>query len=149
MPGYGIVSPREGRGLLPWSWAEHRLSTSYRYWIASVSPEGTPHVMPVWAIWFDWHIWFSTGSRSRKAENLRSEPRCVVHTDGEDVLVVNGVAETVAEPDTIAQMVERYIAKYPAAPPDPADNPIIRVRPRRVFGLIEAEFTTSPTRWTF
>jgi hypothetical protein len=28
-------------------------------------------------------------------------------------------------------------------------DPIIGVRPRRVIGLIEAEFTTSPTRWTF
>lgn len=149
MPGYGIAGPHEEGGLLPWSWAEHRLSTACRYWVASVSPDGTPHVMPVWAIWFDWHIWFSTGGRSRKARNLRIEPRCVVHTDGEDPLVVNGIAEIVTAPDAIAQMVELYVRKYPEAPPDPVENPIFRVRPSRVFGLVEEEFTTSPTRWTF
>jgi hypothetical protein len=32
---------------------------------------------------------------------------------------------------------------------DPAVNACFRVRPRVVFALREAEFTTSPTRWTF
>jgi hypothetical protein len=31
MPGYGIVGPDEGRGLLPWSWADERLTASHDY----------------------------------------------------------------------------------------------------------------------
>ena len=46
MPGYGIVGPGEGRGLLPWSWAEERLIASHDYWVATVWPDGRPHVMP-------------------------------------------------------------------------------------------------------
>ena len=46
MPGYGIVGPDEGRGLLPWSWAEERLIASHDYWVATVWPDGRPHVMP-------------------------------------------------------------------------------------------------------
>ena len=46
-------------------------------------------------------------------------------------------------------MVEAYGAKYPELPPDPASNPIVRVRPVTVIGIDEREFTTSPTRWRF
>jgi PPOX class probable F420-dependent enzyme len=147
MPGYGVAGPEAG--LLPWSWAEERLSSAARYWIASVSPDGAPHATPVWAIWLDGHIWFSTGGRSRKARNLREESRCVVHTDGEDPVALEGIAEFVTDTAAVDRMVARYTAKYPAPPPDPAANPIIRVRPLRVFGLVESEFSTSPTRGTF
>ena len=51
MPGYGIAGPREGSGLLPWSWAVQRLTASHDYWLATVCPDGRPHVMPVWGVW--------------------------------------------------------------------------------------------------
>jgi nitroimidazol reductase NimA-like FMN-containing flavoprotein (pyridoxamine 5'-phosphate oxidase superfamily) len=143
MPGYGVAGP--DAGLLPWSWAEERLREAWRYWVVTVSAGGEPHAMPVWAVWLDDALWFSTGGRSRKARNLRGEPRCVVHTEGPDVVVVNGVAE---EGD-LARMAGAYGAKYPELPPDPASNPIVRVRPVSVIGIDEREFATSPTRWRF
>ena len=149
MPGYGVAGADEGGGLLPWSWAEERLTEALRYWVATAGPGGAPHVMPLWAIWLDGSVWFSTGTGSRKARNLRADPRCAVHTDGEDPVVVNGVAEFVTEQSEVARMSESYVRKYPAPPPDPSENPIVRVRPRVVIGLIEAQFSTSPTRWTF
>jgi PPOX class probable F420-dependent enzyme len=145
MPGYGIAD--SAKGLLPWSWAEERLSGAERYWVATVAPDGAPHVMPVWAVWVDDCVWFSTGGRSRKARNLRAEARCAVHIDGEDPAIVHGTAELVLEPP--ARVLEAYAAKYGGPPPDPAENPLVCVRPRWAFGLVEAEFTTSPTRWDF
>ena len=144
MPGYGIAGPEAG--LLPWSWAEERLREAWRYWVVTVSEDRAPHAMPVWAVWLDDALWFSTGGRSRKARNLRAEPRCVVHTEGADVVIVHGTAEIA---DDAARMLDAYGAKYPELPPDPAENPIVRVRPATVFGLDEREFTTSPTRWRF
>jgi len=44
MPGYGIAGPGEGRGLLPWSWAEERIAAARRYWLATVAADGAPHV---------------------------------------------------------------------------------------------------------
>ena len=101
------------------------------------------------AVWLDDALWLSTGGRSRKARNLRGEPRCVVHTDGEDPVVVSGVAEVVTDDAAIERMSEAYGAKYPELPPDPAANPIVRVAPVTVIGIDEREFTTSPTRWRF
>jgi nitroimidazol reductase NimA-like FMN-containing flavoprotein (pyridoxamine 5'-phosphate oxidase superfamily) len=147
MPGYGITGSDEG--LLPFSWAEERLSEAMRYWVVTVSPGGAPHVMPVWAVWLDRCLWFSTGGRSRKARNLRADARCAVHTDGEDPVILHGTGEVVTEPDAIARLMDAYGRKYPDLPPDPTENPIVRVRPQSVFGLIEREFATSPTRWTF
>jgi len=78
MPGYGIVGPTQGSGLLPWSWAEERLTASRNYWVASSWPDGRPHAMPVWGIWHDGALWFSSSRQSRKARNLAADPRCVV-----------------------------------------------------------------------
>jgi PPOX class probable F420-dependent enzyme len=149
MPGYGIARSHDGRGLLPWSWAEQQLGGAYRYWVVTVAPDGAPHAMPVWAVWLERSLWFSTGGRSRKARNLRREPRCTVHTDGEDPVVVEGIAELVADAADVDRMIEHYGRKYPDLPPDTERNPIVRVRPRKVIGLIEREFSTSPTRWSF
>jgi hypothetical protein len=149
MPGYGIAGPTEGGGLLPWSWAEQRLVSSYRYWVVSTGGRPAAHAMPVWGVWHDTAFWFSTAARSRKARNLLVSPQCTVHTDTADPVVVEGVADPVDDPGRLEAVLASYEAKYPMGPPDRAENPIFRVAPVRVLGLEEASFTTSPTRWVF
>jgi PPOX class probable F420-dependent enzyme len=154
MPGYGIVGPDEGRGLLPWSWAEERLFASHDYWVATLWPDGRPHVMPVWGTWHGESVWFSSSVRSRKARNLRADPRCVVTTDNPiEPVVVDGVAEVVRDLGAIAELVARINVKYAAEITvefmDPDVNATFRVRPRWVFSLNDKEFTHSPTRWKF
>jgi hypothetical protein len=51
MPGYGVLPPDEGAGLLPWEWAERRLAASQNHWCASVRTDGRPHAMPSWGVW--------------------------------------------------------------------------------------------------
>src|SRR6201981_2844677 len=81
MPGYGIQPATDARGLLPWSWAEQRLIRSHDFWLATVTPDGTPHLMPVWAVWHEGRLWFSSSNGSRQARNLGLEPRCTLSTD--------------------------------------------------------------------
>jgi PPOX class probable F420-dependent enzyme len=148
MPGYGIEPA--AAGLLPWSWAVERLSTSHDYWLATTRPDGRPHVMPVWAMWHDNALWFSSSGRSRKALNLRSEPRCVITTENpREPVVVEGVASVVTDLATLQTVLDLENTKYRTAYGLEMLNPCFRVRPTRVFGLVEAQFTTSPTRWTF
>jgi hypothetical protein len=80
MPGYGTLGAEESIGLLPWSWAEERLVRSHDYWLATVTPSGAPHLMPVWAILHEERLWFSSAKGSRKALNLAGEPRCTLST---------------------------------------------------------------------
>jgi PPOX class probable F420-dependent enzyme len=154
MPGYGIKGPEAGTGLLPWRWAEEKLVASHDYWVVSVCPDGSPHAMPVWGVWDSGALLFSSGGRSRKVRNLTADPRCVVAVaDTTDPVVLEGTATIVREPTELARTIELLNAKYATAYTvdflDPDVNATVRVRPRRGFGLVQDDFSGSPTRWRF
>ena len=151
MPDYGIQGPDEGSGLLPWSWAEERLTTSRNYWVTSLWPDGRPHSMPVWGIWDGEALWFSSGRRSRKARNLAADPRCVVTTeDANEPVVVEGHADVTDDRDAIARVADLMNAKYGGITAEfLASHATIRVRPRWAFAIAHDDFTGSPTRWRF
>jgi PPOX class probable F420-dependent enzyme len=154
MPGYGIVGPDKGGGLLPWSWAEERLTGSRNYWVVTTWPDGRPHAMPVWGVWDAGALWFSSGGRSRKVRNLAADPRCVVTTEStDDPVVVDGTAEVVTDRPALERFIELTNAKYDAQLTlsflDPAVNATLRVRPVSAFGIRHDDFTGSPTRWEF
>lgn len=150
MPGYGVLPAGEGTGLLPWSWAVERLTTSHDYWVATVGADGAPAVSPVWGAWIDDALWFSCSPGSRKARNLAGNARCTLTTDnalepviveGRAVLAMAGVSDftaTTNEKYDATNTVEFF-----------AENHLYRVAPETVFGLIEGDFPGSPTRWSF
>jgi hypothetical protein len=153
MPGYGM--PKTAKGLLPWKWAEQRLRKSHNYWITTVKPDGSPHVMVVWGLWLDGAFLFSTGSQSRKARNLAQNPRCVVSTeDAAEAVIVEGVAEIVDVPARKV-FLKKYTPKYDFDMSTMAKDilemkePVFAVRPKVVFGLYEKKFMSSATRWKF
>jgi PPOX class probable F420-dependent enzyme len=154
MPGYGLKGPAEGTGLLPWSWASTRLASSHDYWLATVWPDGRPHVMPVWGVWIAQGLWFSCSKTSRKARNLAADGRCVLTTDDAlQPVIVEGVAELVADLAAIAAFAdgvnEKYGTTYGAEFFDPDINASYQFTPSWAFGLTEGDFTGSPTRWVF
>ena len=140
---------------MPWSWAEERLTRSANYWVATTRPDGRPHSRPVWGVWHEGALWFSTGSLA--AGNLERSPEVTVHTEsGDEAVIVEGVAEPVDDVERLRPVVDLYNAKYswdltPEAPP----GPFYAVRPRVVFGW-ESDgtgtdkgeaFGASATRW--
>jgi pyridoxamine 5'-phosphate oxidase-like protein len=150
MPDYGLKPPDEGTGLLPWSWALQRLSSSRYYWVCTVGPDRCPHATPVWAVWHDGRVWFSCGPHSRKARNLGAEPRCTVTTnDAANPVVVEGVAERIADPGAIEAVRVAMVAKYDyeVSLDFLLANAVFAVLPAKVIGLVEDDFTGSPTRW--
>jgi len=154
MPGYGIQAADKGSGLQPWSWAEAHLVASKYFWLATHWPDGRPHVMPVWAIWHDGALWFSSSKKSRKAQNLTHDPRCVMTTeDPTNPVVVEGEAELLTERADLETLLRiensKYATNYGMDMLDPAENSAFRVRPLWAFGIRAGEFTDSPTRWIF
>ena len=154
MPGYGIVPTGEGAGLLSWAWAEEQLTRSQNYWLATVWPDGRPHVMPVWAVWDGDRLWFSCSGRSRKTRNLEAQPRCVVTTeDARQPVVVEGDAQLVTARADLERLLDlentKYGTSYGMELLDPAVNATFRVRPRWAFALQADDFTGTPTRWEF
>lgn len=149
MPGYGVAGPDEGDGLLSWSWARDRLAAAHDYWVTTVSRDGAPHAVPVWGMWRDDCFYLSTGAKSRKARNLSTNARCVVHIEnGPDPVVVEGSAARVTDQTELRPLLDAFEAKYSEPVPDPDNNPVFRVRPRRAFGWTK-EFPDSATRWSF
>jgi hypothetical protein len=154
MPGYGTLGPDEGTGLLPWAWALRRLTASRNYWVATVWPDGRPHVMPVWGVWSDRAFWFSSAAGSRKARNISKHERCTVATENAiEPVIVEGSAAVETDPAAILRFVMLVNAKYEIeldeAFKDPTVNATVRLEPRRAFALTEEDFEGSPTRWTF
>lgn len=154
MPGYGLRPASEGTGLLPWAWAQERLLTSPEYWLATVRSDGRPHVMPVWAVWMDQALWFSSANGSAKTRNLAADPRCSVATaDPKQPVVLEGTATLIAEERDLHRLLDaenaKYGTDYSIEMLDPAHNSAFMIRPVRVVGLDTADFTGSPTRWHF
>ena len=151
MPGYGILDADAGRGLLPWSWATERIAKSHNYWVATTSPDGRPHVMPVWGVWLGDGFYFSTGKNTRKAQNLAANPSCVVCAKcAEEAIIVEGVVEQVDDPSVYARFADAYKAKYDW-PVEQATAPACAVRPQVAFAFIENadDFAGTATRWRF
>ena len=154
MPGYGTLDAEKGTGLLPWSWARERLERSHDYWVATVRPDGRPHVMPVWGVWMDDALWFSSSRRSRKTRNLAANPHCSIATDNAyEPVVMEGGAVLIDDLATIGSFVaeinRKYETDYSIDFFNPTDNACFKVAPTWAFGLTESDFTGSPTRWVF
>ena len=152
MPGYGEYATK-GQGLIPWPWAEERLKSARVYFVATVRPDGRPHVMPVWGIWMDSAFHFCTSPTSRKVRNLAANPHCVVHIEpGEETVIVEGNAEEVKGREQWARFIETYDLKYDWHNWDLENSQAIyTVRPTVAFGILEDtdDDTGSLTRWTF
>lgn len=156
--GYG---PTDGLdGALPWTWAEQRLVDARNYWVATSSPDGVPHVAPVWGVWSHEALWFGTDPQSTKGRNLARGGRVIVHLEsGDEAVIVHGHAHMdVAgdlDPDELAEVDDAYAAKYEdPMTGDPVrlvgqgpDALVYRVVPTRILGWLEHDFPRTRTRW--
>jgi Pyridoxamine 5'-phosphate oxidase len=154
MPGYGL--PEGTKGLLSWRWAEDRLKKSHNYWITTVKPDRSPHVMVVWGLWLNGRFLFSTGRQSRKARNLSGNQHCAVATElAHEAVILEGVAEETHDVALRRMFLKLYESKYHydmSAFEEgilSLEEPIYAVRPRAAFGLDERKSLPAATRWTF
>jgi hypothetical protein len=163
--------------LLDWASVEARLDEGlsqapgtggpdrHTCWLATINRDGSPHVTGIGAVWVDGTFWFETGEGTRKGRNLARDPRCTlsVATHGFD-LVVEGLAEKVTHPDTVAALAARWAADgWPARVDDsgtaitaefsaPSAGPppwhVYRLAPHRATALATVE-PGGATRWSF
>jgi Pyridoxamine 5'-phosphate oxidase len=147
--------PDATTGLKPWSWALERLEKSHNYWIATSRPDGTPHLMLVWGIWWQDAFWFSTGAETRKSKNISANPRCVIGTDqADEAIILEGIAYKITDRAIWKELVQIYNRKYggdvgPLL--ETSGSYVFRVEPRVAFGQDEHadNFAQAMTRWTW
>jgi hypothetical protein len=146
-PGYGIVGTQEGKGLLRWTWVAKKMKCR-TFWLITIHASAKrPHVMPVWGVWVDDAFFFSTARKSRKGQNLAANAACAVtNDDGEEAVIVEGIAAPLADPALEERVAAAYQKKYKMDPRS-MKEPIFRVQPTKVFGFVEKTFPQSATRW--
>ena len=141
--------------LKPWLWALERLENSHNYWVATTRPDGRPHLMLIWGIWWQDAFWFSTGPRTRKAKNLAANPRCVIGTEkADEAVIMEGLAQEVTDRTVWQQLAAIYNRKYggdvgPLL--ESSGGSVFRVTPETVFAQDEhvENFAEAVTRWKF
>lgn len=86
-------------------------------WLTTINADGSPHCTPLGAAWEDRSFWLQTG-RTRKARNLRRDPRCSIARQFSDFdLVVEGTAEIVRDPEWVARLAKHWADRgWPATP---------------------------------
>lgn len=147
--------PKDTSGLKPWSWAFERLEKSHNYWIATSWPDGRPHLMEVWGIWWEDAFWFSTGPNTRKAKNMAAHGYCCIGTENaEEAVILEGVPQEIVDRTEWKRFATVYNAKY-GGDVEPVlvscNGNVYRVEPRTAFGQDEhaKNFAESATRWRF
>src|SRR5687768_1036697 len=152
-PGYGI--PKSLKGTLGWEWVQDRMNEALIYWVASVRPDGRPHVTPIWGAWVDDAFWMEGGPNTRRFKNLAQNPASVVTVErGNDAIILEGDAERVFDLDDaltrrLLDGYAKYVKShgYTAEAANWDDGGIWRVRPRKV--LAWSNYPADATRWTF
>jgi nitroimidazol reductase NimA-like FMN-containing flavoprotein (pyridoxamine 5'-phosphate oxidase superfamily) len=153
--------PDDDSGLLPWEWAEDRLTSAANYWFATVWPDGRPHASPIWAVWLDGKLYFDGSPETRRMKNIAANPNVAVHLEsGNEVVIIDGTAGAVPAPPDRA-LTERlsaaYTAKYKQHDYSPApdqwdEGGLYVMQPKIGIGWTfreGEEFGKTYTRWRF
>ena len=112
-------------------------------WLSTVSPDGRPHLVPIWFSWDGETVLIASKPHAKKIANLRANPSVMLALgepdDDFDVGMIQGTAELLDEP-AAAVLPAAHLAKYRTQmaaiglTPDEflrTYSQVIRVRPTR------------------
>jgi hypothetical protein len=165
--GKGTQAANEAGQSQPLDWGETvpSLSKGGWFWLATVKPNGAPHVMPLFGVWNGSGFFITSKETTRKSRNLAAEPRCVISTDTGDLhVVIEGIARHIHDTDTLQQASDTFRAAYgwstrvagsqldaddgaPTSGGPPYE--VFEITPTKAFALPTDGETVTPTRWTF
>lgn len=109
--------------------------------IATLLPDGAPHVVPVWMGLEGDNVAVLTGPGSRKARNIERDPRVAISlidvaNPFESALIRGRVVERV-DGDRAWEIIDRISRKYTGQPyPLRTDRIILLIRPDRAQAVI-------------
>jgi general stress protein 26 len=147
---YGITKARRH---VEWGHVEDRLAADRVYWIATVSRQGRPRMLPIDGLYLDGVIWVGGSHQTGWVRDLADNPHVAIHLDGvDDVVIVHGEAEMLVSVDeeTAERLAAASRAKFPEYGMQAAfyaKNGAIAIRPRKVISW--TDISADPTRFTF
>jgi hypothetical protein len=151
--GYGL--PISADGLLTWPQVEAKLVVALNYWLATVRPDGRPHVVPRWGVWLSGQFYYDGAPTTRHARNVATNPRCALHLEsGTETVIVEGIsAPASADPDGLGADLSHAFVKYqdlgyapgPESWSDPEGGGLRVLTPERAIAWFT--FPTDATRF--
>jgi PPOX class probable F420-dependent enzyme len=88
--------------------------------LATLLPDGSPHTVPLWIGVRSEQIVFLTGPASRKARNLRRDPRVALSVAPADnpfqPVIIRGRIVELLDGDPAWQIIDQLATKYTGAP---------------------------------
>jgi hypothetical protein len=117
--------------------------------VATVRPDGRPHLVPVWYLWEAGSLWISSFCSTRHVKNLLADARCAISIDEAlGGVIFEGHVEILREPRAwVATQSEkiytRYLGSEGVQAPEPQswiyddENLILKLTPekKKVWGL--------------
>ena len=124
-------------------WTERHICT-----LASVRPDGTPHLVPVGAVYdpatgLARVITSGTSAKARRIAAAGSLPVAVTQVDGRRWTTLEGVARVNTDPEAVADAERRYAARYKEPRPNPL-RVVIEIEVRRVLGTVKVPLPVPP-----
>jgi PPOX class probable F420-dependent enzyme len=117
--------------------------------VASIGPDGTPHLVPMWFAVIDGRIAFWTYAKSQKAINLRRDPRVTCLVEAGDSygelrgLSITGRAEIADDYDTVFDVGAVVYARYQGAMTHESRKGVESEARKRVAVFVNPEKTVS------
>ena len=110
--------------------------------VATVGPDGTPHVVPLWFVWLDQTLYLNSTRGNPTVENMLGTGRASAVVDDGDAydelrgVVLNGLVELADQDPLLPQVEDRWSRKYLGGNPPPyrrwRNRVWLRLRPREV-----------------
>jgi PPOX class probable F420-dependent enzyme len=132
---------------LPSAEARGRFAASPRAILATVRPDGTPHLVPIVFALVDEVVYSAIDHKPKRSQrlqrlaNLRHEPRCALLVDRYDDdwsqlwwVRADGRAEVLEAPNLVAQGSAALIERYPAYQDQAPEGPYLRIEVMRWSG---------------
>jgi putative heme iron utilization protein len=88
-----------------------RFTASDTIWLATVRPNATPHLSPIWFVWEQDRIYICTSRKSVKARNISTNQNVTLALeDGSNPIIAQGRARFVEKvpPTVIESFKEKY-----------------------------------------
>lgn len=101
------------------------LETGHTLQVATIDPDGFPHLAPMWYVMRDGQITFRSFSKSQKIVNLKRNPKVAILLEsGESYdelrgVMIRGTAQLITDRATVLSIYGELAAKYPMVGGEP------------------------------
>jgi nitroimidazol reductase NimA-like FMN-containing flavoprotein (pyridoxamine 5'-phosphate oxidase superfamily) len=136
--------------ILDWETVRQKLIDARQYWLATVRPDGRPHVVPLDGLWRDDRWYFGGSPETVKHQNLQAEPRVALHLpDAEAAVIVEGACEVIVpSQDEAEALADASKQKYGyGVPASVYRTGVWQLTPSKAMAW--SDLTVDPTRFLF